>query len=91
MIANELREKDETIRQELEHVFEALRERIAMFLKKEKSEERLLPAAREEQLAELCVATMQGAMLMGKVRGDCQTLKNLFEDLSTHLHRFRID
>jgi len=46
-----------------------------------------LPAAGEEQLADPCVATKQGAMPMGKVRGDCKTRKNLFEDLSTHLYR----
>ena len=70
IIGNGLTVEDEGIRQDLNLVFEALKERIATFLRKEKSEARLLPSADEEQLAEFCVATMQGAMLIGKVRRD---------------------
>ncbi len=89
IIANELTEEDETIRQDLNLVFEALKERIATFLKKEKSEARLVPTADEEQLAHLYVATMQGAMLIGKVRRDSHTIKGIFEDLWRHFSRYK--
>ena len=89
IIANELTEEDETIRQDLNLVFEAVKERIATFLKKEKSKARLLPTADEEQLAHLYVATMQGAMLIGKVRRDSRAVKRIFEDLSLHLSRYQ--
>jgi len=91
IIGNELTEEDETIRQDLNLVFEALQERIAAFLNKEKSKERLLPTADEEQLAHLYVATMQGAMLIGKVRRDSRSVKEIFEDLSMHLSRNKVE
>lgn len=91
IIGNELTEEDEAIRQDLNLVFEALKERIATFLKKEKSETRLLPTADEEQLAEFCVAAMQGAMLIGKVRRDSLAVARIFEDLSKHLSRYRTE
>jgi TetR/AcrR family transcriptional repressor of nem operon len=91
IIGNELTEKDEAIRQDLNLVFEALKERIATFLKKEKSEARLLPTANEDQLAEFCVAAVQGAMLIGKVRRNSQPVVRIFEDVSMHLSRYRID
>lgn len=90
IIGNELTEKDEAIREELKLVFEALKERFAAFLKKEKSAGRVRRTADHEQLAEFCVATMQGAMLIGKVRRRSGSVKRLFEDISTHLSRYRI-
>jgi AcrR family transcriptional regulator len=90
IIGNELTEEDEAIRQDLNLVFEALKQRIATFLRKEKSEARLLPSANEEQLAELCVAAMQGAMLLGKVRRNSRAVAGIFEDVSMHLGRYRV-
>jgi TetR/AcrR family transcriptional regulator, transcriptional repressor for nem operon len=91
IIANELAEEDEAIRQDLNLVFEALKERMATFLRKEKSEGRLLPSADEEQLADFCVAAMQGAMLLGKVCRDLQAVARIFKDLSLHLGRYRVE
>ena len=91
IIGNELTEEDEAIRQDLNLVFEALKERIATFLKKEKSEAHLLPTTDVDQLAEFCVATIQGAMLIGKVRRDSRAVARIFEDLSMHLSRYRIE
>lgn len=90
-IGNQLKEKDETLRQALNLVFEALEERIVKFLKKEKSEGRLLRTADEERLAAFCVALMQGAMLIGKVGRDSQRAARIFEDLSIHLEHYRIE
>ena len=91
IIGNELTEEDEMIRQDLNLVFEALKERVATFLKTEKSEARFLPTADVEQLAELYVAVIQGAMLIGKVRRDSQTVARILEDLSMHLSRYRLN
>ena len=91
VIGNDLTEEDEAIRHDLNLVFEALRERIATFLKKEKSQKLLLPSADEEQLAEFCVAATQGAMLIGKVRRNSKTITAIFEDLSMHLSRYKIE
>lgn len=91
IIGNELTEKDEPIREELKLVFEVLKDRIATFLEKEKSEGRLLPKTDEGQVAEFCVAAMQGAMLMGKVRRNSETVATIFEDLMLRLKRYRIE
>lgn len=91
IIGNELTEADDAIRQDLNLVFEALKERIATFLRNEKSQKRLLPSANEEQSAEFCVATMQGAMLIGKVRRNSRAVARIFEDLLMHLSRYRIE
>jgi hypothetical protein len=90
IIGNGLTQEDEAIRQALDVVFDTLKERVATFLNKEKSEARLLLTADEEQLAHLYVAAVQGAILIGKVRRDSRTVKGIFEDLSTHLSRYRI-
>lgn len=91
IIGNELTDKDEAIRVELKLVFEALKGRIGTFLKNEKSAGRLLRTADQEQLAEFCVATIQGAMLIGKVRRNSSIVKRIFEDLWMHLGRYRIE
>lgn len=90
IIGNELTDKDEVVRRELKLVFEALKERVATFFEKEKSAGRLLRTADHEQLAEFCVATIQGAMLIGKVRRNSRTVKGIFADLSMHLNRYRV-
>lgn len=90
IIGNELTDKDEAVRQELKLVFEALKERVATFFEKEKSEGHLLRTTDQEQLAEFCVATIQGAMLIGKVRRNSRAVKRIFADLSMHLSRYRV-
>lgn len=90
IIGSELTEKDETIRQDLNLVFESLKDRVVTFLKKEKSEGGVQATADEEQLAHLYVATLHGAMLIGKVRRDSRSVKRIFEDLAMHLSRYRI-
>lgn len=89
IIGNELTEKDEAIREELKLVFEALKDKIATFLEEEKSEGHLLPTTDKEQVAEFCVAAMQGAMLIGKVRRNSQTAARIFDDLMLRLKRYR--
>lgn len=91
IIGNELTEEDEIIRQDLSLVFEALKGRVATFLKKERAAGHLLPRARAEQLAEFYVAAMQGAILIGKVRRDSKAVTKILEEISMHLNSFRVD
>src|SRR5262249_29329961 len=67
-IGNEVTENDELIRQDLCLIFEVIKNRLASFFIKEKAKGRLAKQASEERLAEFCLATMQGGMLMGRVR-----------------------
>jgi hypothetical protein len=41
-----------------------------------------------EQLANFCVAVIQGAMLAGKIRVDSRCVESIMEDLLSHLKRY---
>ncbi len=65
-IGNEVREDDELIRQDLSLIFEVMKSKLTAFFIREKARARLSTDAKEDQLADYCVAAVQGAMLMGK-------------------------
>jgi AcrR family transcriptional regulator len=67
-VGNELTPNDELVRGDLNLIFEVMRHRLATFFIKEKAAGRLAEQANEEQMADFCLATIQGAMLMGKIR-----------------------
>jgi AcrR family transcriptional regulator len=66
--ANEVGEGEERARRDLQSIFDAIKERLAAFFRREKAEHRLASDANEELLADFCIATVQGAMLIGKLR-----------------------
>ena len=49
---------------------------------------RMAKEANEMQLADLCLATLQGAMLLGKVRRNAQPVEATLRELLTHLKRY---
>jgi hypothetical protein len=59
-------ENDELIRQDLSLIFEVATTKRATFFIREKAGGRLDAAADEERLADFCLATIQGATLMGR-------------------------
>ena len=67
-IGNEVTENDELIRQDLSLIFEVVKNKLAAFFIKEKAKGQLSPEANEEQMADFCMATIQGAMLLGKIK-----------------------
>jgi TetR/AcrR family transcriptional regulator, transcriptional repressor for nem operon len=67
-IGNEVTENDELIRQDLNLIFEVVRNKLAAFFIKEKAQGRLAEGVSEERMADYCLATVQGAMLMGKIK-----------------------
>lgn len=69
-IGNEVTENDELIRQDLCLLFEVVKSKLATFFIKEKSKGRLPRSARPEEMAEFCIAAVQGAMLMGRIKRD---------------------
>jgi TetR/AcrR family transcriptional regulator, transcriptional repressor for nem operon len=87
-IGNEVTENDELIRQDLSLIFEVAKGKIATFFVKEKARGRIDPAVREDQLADFCLATIQGAMLMGKVKRSSQLVKNVIHEAMTHVKRY---
>jgi TetR/AcrR family transcriptional regulator, transcriptional repressor for nem operon len=87
-IGNEVTENDELVRQDLSLIFEVAKGKLASFFIKEKACGRLAPDVREDQLADFCLATTQGAMLMGKVKRSGQLVEHVVREALRHLKRY---
>ena len=90
-VGNELTENDGLIREDLGHLFEVVKHKLSKFFVREKAQGRLLKDANEEHLAAFCVATIQGAMLMGKIERDSRTVEIAFLEALMHLKRYAVD
>ena len=88
-IGNELTENDELIRRDLTLIFEVVRNKLAAFFIREKARGRLTAGADEARLADVCVATVQGAMLIGRVRRDSGPVEATVREVLTHLKRYQ--
>jgi TetR/AcrR family transcriptional repressor of nem operon len=89
-IGNEVTENDELIRQDLGLIFEVVKGKLAAFFIREKSQRRLVRAANEEQMADFCIATIQGAMLMGKIGRSSQVVETIVREALAHLKSYAI-
>jgi TetR/AcrR family transcriptional repressor of nem operon len=74
-IGNGVKEKDELVRQDLQLIFELMKSNLAAFFIREKARGRMKKDANEEQLADFCIASVQGAMLMGKIKRNSRTVE----------------
>src|SRR5207249_2356819 len=74
-IGNEVTENDELIRQDLSLIFEVVKNKLLAFFIKEKAKGLLAESASEEQMANFCVAAVQGAMLMGKIKRESMVVE----------------
>jgi AcrR family transcriptional regulator len=87
-IGNEVTENDELIRQDLSLIFEVVKSKLAAFFIREKARGAILPSADEEALADFCIASIQGAMLIGKIKRNSQTVESTIREALHHLQRF---
>jgi TetR/AcrR family transcriptional repressor of nem operon len=87
-IGNEVTENDELIRQDLSLIFEIVKNKLAAFFLKEKAKGRLSQDANEERMADFCIATIQGAMLLGKIKRNSQTVETTVREAVAHLKRY---
>src|SRR5215813_4518556 len=87
-IGNEVTENDELIRQDLSLIFEVVKSKIAKFFVREKASGRLEPHAGEDELADFCVAMIQGAMLLGKVKRNSQLVETTVRETMQHLRGY---
>jgi TetR/AcrR family transcriptional repressor of nem operon len=87
-VGNELTENDGLIRQDLNLLFEIMKNKLATFFVKEKAKGRLSKHANEEHLAAFCIATIQGAMLMGKIERNSQPVQIAVREALMHLKRY---
>ena len=87
-IGNEVTESDELIRQDLSLIFEVVKAKIAAFFVREKAAGRLDPDVSEERLADFCIAMIQGAMLMGKVKRSSHLVESVVRETMTHVKQY---
>jgi AcrR family transcriptional regulator len=87
-IGNEVTENDELIRRDLMLIFEVIRSKLAAFFIREKAKGRLAAGADENRLADLCIAAVQGAMLMGRVRRDSRPVEATIREVLAHLKQY---
>jgi TetR/AcrR family transcriptional repressor of nem operon len=89
-LGNEATQNDELIRQDVSLIFEVVKNKLAAFFVKEKAKGRLTGKASEESMADFCIATIQGAMLMGKIKRSSQTVETTVHEAVAHLKGYLI-
>jgi TetR/AcrR family transcriptional regulator, transcriptional repressor for nem operon len=89
-VANELTEEDELIRQDVSLIIELIKYKVATFFIREKAKGLLRKDADEERLADFCIATLQGAMLVGKIRRNKRPVEMTFREALEHLKYYAI-
>ena len=89
-VANELTEEDELIRQDVSLIIELIKYKVAAFFIREKAKGQLRKDADEERLADFCIATLQGAMLVGKIRRSKRPVEMTFREALEHLKYYAI-
>jgi TetR/AcrR family transcriptional regulator, transcriptional repressor for nem operon len=87
-IGNEITTDDELVRQDLTLIFEVVRNKLAAFFIREKAAGRLDPGAREHELADFCLATVEGAMLMGRINRSSTAVEATIEEALIHLRSY---
>jgi hypothetical protein len=83
-------DNDELVRQDLSLIFEVIKNKLAFFFVREKAKGRLAKHANPEQLADFCIASMQGAMLMGKIKRSSQTVETTVQQALAHLQSYLV-
>jgi AcrR family transcriptional regulator len=89
-LGNEVTANDELIRQDISLIFEVVTNKLAAFFVTEKAKGQLAKQADPESLAEFCIASIQGAMLMGKIRRSSQTVERSIREALAHLKRYAL-
>ncbi len=89
-LGNEATQNDELIRQDVSLIFEVVKNKLAAFFLREKAKGRLARKASEESMADFCIATIQGAMLMGKIKRSRQTVETTVHEAVAHLKGYSI-
>ena len=90
IIGNEVGEHHELVGQDLSHLAEILKNKLAAFFIREKSAGRLTQDAKEYEFADFCIAAIQGAMLVGRIIRDIGPVEATVRQSLTHLSRYRI-
>ena len=84
-LGNEVTDNDELVRQDLTLIFEVVKNKLAAFFVREKARGSLVKRADPEHLADFCIASKQGAMLMGKIKRSSRTVETTVQEALAHL------
>ena len=87
-IGNEVKENDELIRQDLCLIFEVMRSKFSAFFVKQKAKGSIARNADVGALADYCMATVQGAMLMGKIERSSRPVETTVAQALKYLRGF---
>ena len=90
-IGNGLSDDDDPVRQDLVLLFEVVKNKLTAFFIREKATGRLVAQAQEQELADFCLATVQGAMLMGKIRHSAETVESTVSQALTYLKQLAVE
>ena len=86
--ANEVTEDEETARQDLALIFDTINSRLAAFFSREKAQHRLVRDTSDRVLADFCIAAIQGAMLIGKVRRSSDDAEAIVREALAHIRSY---
>jgi AcrR family transcriptional regulator len=84
-VGNEVTENDELIRQDLCLIFEVVRSKLSAFFIKQKAKGAMPKTTDEGALADFCIATVQGAMLIGKIERSPRPVETTVAEALRHL------
>jgi hypothetical protein len=83
-------ENDELVRQDLSLIFEVIKNKLAAFFVREKARGNLSRRADAARIADFCIASMQGAMLMGKIKRSSETAETTVREALAHLKSYLV-
>ena len=87
-IGNELASENEQVREDVNLIFDYMRNNISGFLKGLKSKGKLKKSADPDTLADFSIASVQGALLLAKVRKDGAPAENTVKHTLKYLKSF---
>lgn len=87
-IGNELASENEEIRKDVNLIFGFMRNNISNFFADLKADGKLNKTADPESLADFCISTVQGALLLAKVRKDSKAAENTVDHALGYLKSF---
>jgi TetR/AcrR family transcriptional repressor of nem operon len=89
-LGNEVTANDELVRQDLSLIFEVVKNKLAAFFVRERAKGNLSRRADPEHMADFCIAAVQGAMLMGKIKRSSGTVETSVQEALAHLKGYLI-
>ena len=87
-LGNEVTESDELVRQDLNLIFEVIKSNLAVFFVREKTKGKLVRQANPQRMADFCIASIQGSMLMGKIKRSSHTVETSVQEALAHLKSY---